>query len=332
MSLFIRALYLSERSMIEWNDVSRGAADMTTQGSHLLNFRLGLAVWAFKDWVGNFYPPKSQATNFLRLYSERMLAVEGNTTFYSVPSAAMVKRWVDNTHPTFRFCPKLPRAVTHEGPLMAHLPAALSFLKLMQGLGAGADAFGQTRLGPVMAQLPPSYSPAALKDLEDFLTAWPREVAPIALEVRHLGWFQEQPAAELSALLTRLGVGRVLLDTRAMYAWQDEGDVDPQLHSPRRKPRVPLLTVATADFVIVRYISHPHLLRNHDYLLGWVSQVNEWLVQGKQVYFFVHCPMEVASPEIARYFQAALEKSATVPVTPLPWNELAKPPAQLALF
>ncbi len=295
----------------------------------VLNFRLGLAVWAFKDWVGNFYPPKSQATNFLRLYGERMLAVEGNTTFYSVPSAEMVKRWADNTPPAFRFCPKLPRAVTHEGPLMAHLPAALSFLQLMQGLGTTPS---QTRLGPVMAQLPPSYSPAALKDLENFLTAWPRDVAPIAVEVRHLDWFQEQPAADLAALLTRLGVGRVLLDTRAMYAWQDEGDVDPQLHSPRRKPRVPLLMTATADFVIVRYISHPRLLRNHDYLLGWVSQVNEWLVQGKQVYFFVHCPMEVESPEIARYFQSALEKMATVSVPPLPWNKLDQPPDQLTLF
>jgi uncharacterized protein YecE (DUF72 family) len=301
----------------------------------MTDFRLGLAVWAFKDWVGNFYPPKSQATHFLRLYGERMLAVEGNTTFYSVPSAEMVKRWVENTPPAFRFCPKLPRAVTHEGPLMAHLPAALSFLERMQGLGAGAasaDSAGQTRLGPIMAQLPPSYSPAAIQDLENFLTAWPRQAAPIAVEVRHLEWFQARPAAELRALLTRLGVGRVLLDTRAMYAWQDEGDVDPQLHSPRRKPRVPLLMVATADFVIVRYISHPRLLRNHDYLSDWVSQVNEWLEAGKQVYFFVHCPMEVESPEIARYFQSALEKSATVPVPALPWNELTKPPDQLSLF
>ncbi|MEM8503383.1 MAG: hypothetical protein AAF716_09550, partial [Cyanobacteria bacterium P01_D01_bin.1] len=46
-----------------------------------LNFRMGCAVWAFKDWVGSFYPPKSQPANFLKLYGERMRAVEGNTTF-----------------------------------------------------------------------------------------------------------------------------------------------------------------------------------------------------------------------------------------------------------
>lgn len=289
----------------------------------LLNFRMGCAVWAFKDWVGNFYPPGSRAADFLPLYSERMLCVEGNTTFYSVPAPAMVQRWAEHTSDDFRFCPKLPRTVTHDGPLMAQLPVALSFLARMQGLGS--------RLGPLMAQLPPSYSPAAIDDLTSFLTAWPRQTAPIAVEVRHLDWFKAQPAAQLTALLTRLGVGRVLLDTRPIYAWEAEGDADPQILSNRRKPKVPLQPVVTADFAIVRYISHPRLLRNQDYLAGWVNQVNEWLKQGKQIYFFVHCPMEVESPAIARYFQTQLE-SAHVPVPPLPWNQLAQPPDQLTLF
>lgn len=287
------------------------------------SFRLGLAVWAFKDWVGRFYPPKSQATNFLQLYGERMLTVEGNTTFYSVPSADSVARWAQKTPATFRFCPKLPRAVTHEGPLMMHLPEALSFGELMQGLGE--------RLGPVMVQLPPSYSPALFKDLQSFLMAWPRQRVPIAVELRHLDWFRAETAIALNEMLSRLGVGRVLLDSRTMYAWENEGDVDPQLHSNRRKPKVPLQPVVTADFAIVRYISHPRLLRNQDYLAEWVKLVSQWLRQGKQVYFFVHCPREEESPAIARYFQQALE-DAGVPVSPMPWNELAQPPDQLSLF
>ncbi len=291
--------------------------------TRMLNFRVGCAVWAFKDWVGTFYPAKSQPTDFLKLYSERMLTVEGNTTFYSVPSAEMVQRWVDHTPPTFRFCPKLPRTITHEGPLMAHLPAALSFLKLMQGLG--------NRLGPVMAQLPPSYSPAAFDDLAAFLTAWPRQSAPIAVEVRHLDWFRQPQAERLMALLTQLGVGRVLLDSRIMYDWEKERDADPQLKSNRRKPKVPLQPEVTADFAIVRYISHPQLMKNHDYLARWVAQIGEWLAVGKQVYFFVHCPMEIESPMVARYFQEQLEM-AGVMVPPLPWMGLAQPPDQLSLF
>ena len=287
------------------------------------DFRMGCAVWAFKDWVGSFYPAGSRATDFLQLYGERLWTVEGNTTFYSVPAPEMLQRWVSHTPDGFRFCPKLPRTVTHEGALMAHLPEALDFLKLMQGLG--------DRLGPIMAQLPPVYSPASLSDLAEFLTAWPREEAPIAVEVRHIDWFNEKYTAQLNALLMRLGVGRVLLDTRSMYDWEGEGDVDPQLSSSRRKPEVPLQPVVTADYAIVRYISHPRLGRNHDYLASWVKRVNEWLAKGKRVYFFVHCPNEEESPAIAQYFQSELE-AANVPVPPLPWNQIAKPPDQLSLF
>ncbi|MEL7492844.1 MAG: DUF72 domain-containing protein [Cyanobacteria bacterium J06554_11] len=288
-----------------------------------LNFRIGCAVWAFKDWVGRFYPAKSQATNFLKLYGERMLTVEGNTTFYSVPSPQMVQRWAEQTPPDFRFCPKLPRTVTHDGLLMPHLPEALSFLQLMQGLGR--------RLGPVMVQLPPSYSPANFRDLAAFLEAWPRRIAPIAVEVRHLDWFKPVNAQRLKQRLTQLGVGRVLLDSRTMYAHEQHGEVDPQLHSNRRKPKVPLQPGVTADFAIVRYISHPKVLRNQDYLSEWVAWVGDWLAAGKQVYFFVHCPMEVESPSVAEYFQERLE-AENVPVPPLPWMHLAKPSEQLSLF
>lgn len=284
---------------------------------------MGCAVWACKDWVGNFYPPRSQATRFLQLYGERMLSVEGNTTFYAVPTPNIVKTWVQRTPAEFRFCPKLPRNITHDGPLMSHLPAALSFLELMQGLGS--------RLGPIMVQLPPSYSPAAINDLASFLTAWPRQQAPIAVEVRHLDWFKAAAVNQLTDLLERLGVGRILLDTRPVYAEESEGDIDPQLASNRRKPKVPLQPIITTEFSIIRYISHPQLMRNQDYLAEWVKQVNDWLIQGKRVYFFVHCPMEIESPVIARYFQACLE-AAHVLVPPLPWNQLAQPPDQLTLF
>lgn len=287
------------------------------------NFWLGCAVWAFKEWVGSFYPAGSRATDFLQLYSERLRTVEGNATFYSVPAPEIIQRWVDNTPEGFRFCPKLPRSVTHEGALAAHLSEALSFLDLMKGLG--------DRLGPIMVQLPPSYSPAFATDLAEFLTALTKLSVPLAVEVRHLDWFKPTNSARLNALLMRLGVGRVLLDSRPMYAWENEGDTDPQLHSNRRKPKVPLQPVVTADYAIVRYISHPKLLRNHDYLMGWVHQISTWINEGKQVYFFVHCPREEESPAIARYLQSQLEL-LDVPVPPLPWNQLDTPPDQLSLF
>ncbi|NER92987.1 MAG: DUF72 domain-containing protein, partial [Symploca sp. SIO1B1] len=51
-----------------------------------MSFFLGCAVWAYKGWIGEFYPPGSKAGEFLSLYCQRFTTVEGNTTFYSVPN------------------------------------------------------------------------------------------------------------------------------------------------------------------------------------------------------------------------------------------------------
>jgi uncharacterized protein YecE (DUF72 family) len=285
-------------------------------------FRLGCAVWACKDWTGEFFPPGSRASDYLKLYGERLTTVEGNTTFYSLPSPDMVKRWANETPEHFRFCPKIPRTISHEGALTPHLAKALDFLRLMQGLGI--------RLGPLLLQLPPSYSPASYEDLAAFLTAWPRAEAQIALEVRHLDWFKPADANRLNGLLTALGVGRILLDTRPIYEL-DSNEGDPQLRSERPKPRVPLQPEVTAAFSIVRYISHPECDRNNEYLAQWFEHFRHWLTQGTSIYMFVHCPIEAHSVTIAHRFQAMLEKAA-VEVPALPWNLLERPPEQLALF
>jgi uncharacterized protein YecE (DUF72 family) len=287
-----------------------------------LSFRLGCAVWACKDWMGEFFPPGTRASDYLRSYGERMTTVEGNTTFYSMPSPEMVKRWANETPEYFRFCPKLPRSVSHEGAIAPHLPAALDFLRLMQGL--------TNRLGPLLLQLPPSYSPASYDDLTAFLAAWPHQEAPLAVEVRHLDWFKPPSAKRLNDLLTDWKVGRILLDTRPIYELGDN-DSDPQLLSERRKPRVPLQPEVTAAFTIVRYISHPDIDRNDEYLAQWVEHFRQWLAQGTSIYMFVHCPIEARSVSIARRFQAMLEKAGVI-VPELPWNLLETPPEQLALF
>jgi uncharacterized protein YecE (DUF72 family) len=284
-----------------------------------MTFLIGCAVWAFKGWLGDFYPTGSRSRDFLSLYSRRFTTVEGNTTFYSMPDVATVQRWAETTPPGFEFCPKLPKSLTHEGRLAPALPGALRFLALMQGLG--------DRLGPLMLQLPPSYSPAQLADLTQFLQGWPIDQAALALEVRHIDWFREPHRHHLTELLTALQVGRVLLDTRPIYAAPDH----PQRHSERQKPNVPLQPQVTSDVSLIRFISHPNLDLNQPYLDEWVDLVDRWLQQGKRLYFFVHCPQEERSPTNARHFQHLLERHG-VEVPPLPWDTLNQPPTQLGLF
>ena len=284
-----------------------------------MNFRIGCAIWAYKNWVGDLFPAKSRSSDFLNLYSRRFTTVEGNTTFYSIPDAKTVSRWAEETPPGFEFCLKLPKSLTHNGLLEPSLSGALNFLEKMQGLG--------DRLGPLFLQLPPSYSPANFNDLTNFLKGWTESKAPLAVEVRHIDWFKEPHSSRLNALLEEFKVGRVLLDTRPIYNASD----DPQINSERRKPNVPLQPIATAPFSLIRFISHPDLEMNHAYLEEWVGLVDRWLQQGTRVYFFVHCPIEERSPGTARYFQHLLEKQNAL-VPPLPWDLVEPTPTQLNLF
>jgi uncharacterized protein YecE (DUF72 family) len=298
-----------------------------------VSFSLGCAVWAYKEWVGDFYPPKSKSSEFLKLYSQRFTAVEGNTTFYVTPNASALARWRAETTQGFKFCLKLPKEVTHHGLLAPRIAVANNFLAIASGLG--------DRLGPMFAQLPPSYGPDLFGDLEAFLTAWQQHQIPLALEVRHPAWFSEPHAINLERLLTRLGIGRVILDSRPVYDAIDDPlndphdpTNDPQLHSDRRKPKLPLDLSVTSSFSLIRYISHPDRAFNQTYLEAWVDCVATWLSQGTDVYFFVHCPQEARSPHNAHYFQQLLEARG-VPIPPLSWQftqPSALPATQLNLF
>jgi uncharacterized protein YecE (DUF72 family) len=286
-----------------------------------MNFYLGCAVWSHKDWVGELYPLKSQPRDFLSLYSRRFTTVEGNTTFYAIPSVETIQKWVEQTPPGFKFCPKLHRQITHQGLLTPHSSEAIAFLERISGLG--------DRLGTTFIQLPPSYSPENLADLTEFLTRCSASQLPLALEVRHLDWFKSEAGASLQALLTNLDISRVLLDTRPIYNCPD----DPQVASPRKKPQVPLQEIITSNTALVRFISHPDRQYNQAYLESWTIRLKHWLSQGKTVYFFVHCPQEVRSPGTAKYFHSLLQRDhANLNPNTLPWNEIERSPTQLSLF
>ncbi len=293
------------------------------------NYYTGCAVGAFRGWVGDLYPPGSKAGDFLQLYGDRMTAVEGNTTFYSMPGAKTIDRWAATMSPGFRFCPKLPRAFSHQGKLAPFVEASHRFLQTLAPLGH--------RLGPLFIQLPPTYSPEQLADLQNFLARWPQQ-QPIAVEVRHLDWFAEPYATRLNQMLTSLGVGRVLLDTRPIYDCINTPADDPQIGSERKKPRVPLQPEVTAPFTIIRYISHPDLAYNQTYFDEWVPRLRQWLTTGTEVYFFAHCPQEAKSPAVARAVYHQLQQ-AGVPLPELLWDRVERQraeedgsSAQLSLF
>ncbi|AKG20036.1 DUF72 domain-containing protein [Calothrix sp. 336/3] len=281
-----------------------------------MNFLIGCAVWAYKGWICELYPEGTPTADFLKLYSRRFTTVEGNTTFYAVPSAATVSRWVQETPANFQFCLKFPRNVTHQGKLQPHIPQALEFIHRVQPLGK--------RLGAIFAQLPPSYSPTLLEDLITFLTALPRQDVAIALEVRHPDWFTDNYTNQLTEILQKLGVGKVLLDSRPIYTPNNHSQIE------CRKPQLPVQFTLTAPFGLIRFISHPQPDINQPFMAEWVNQISLWLQQGKQIYFFVHCPTEERSPANAFHFQQLLQQNTPIP--PLPQYPDDSTPQQLSLW
>ena len=170
-----------------------------------MNLYTGCPIWSFKGWVGNFYPKGTKPSEFLREYAKRVTTIEGNTTFYAVPAQKTIEQWVAETPETFRFCPKVPKAISHEGKLMENVERARAFIDIMSQLG--------TRLGPMFLQLPPRYSPKLIGDLTAFLAQWPREMR-LAVEVRHLDWFDSPHDEALNQPLMEYNMARVTIDTR----------------------------------------------------------------------------------------------------------------------
>lgn len=281
-------------------------------------FYIGCPMWGYKEWAGSFFPARTPASDFLRLYSRRLNTVEGNTTFYALPSAETVRRWRQETPETFRFCPKVSRDISHAARLDERRDETLAFVERMRGLG--------TRLGPIFLQLPPAFGPAQLAQLQAFLDFWPREVR-LAVEMRHPDFFTQVHAAQLNELLGRYNVARVLMDTRPIRV----GSAKEQqvLQARERKPNLPLQIALTSDIAFVRYIGNPSMEMNERFLAEWARQLGQWLTQDITVYAFCHCPFEEHSPGICAELYKRV--AALVPLPPLP-EQTGTEPEQARLF
>ncbi len=278
-------------------------------------FYIGCPLWGYKAWVGTFFPPHTPANAFLRLYSRRLNVVEGNTTFYAIPSAEMVARWRQETPDSFRFCPKIARSISHDSLLSASKDATFAFVERLLGLGP--------RLGPIFLQLPPTFAPDRLEDLHSFLSFWPQDVR-LAVEVRHPDFFLAAQAEMLNRLLSSFHVARVIMDTRPIRV----GDAAEQqlLQTRERKPHLPVQIVSTTDFVFVRYIGHPRLEANIPFLEEWAQQLAHWLSEGKTLYVFCHCPFEEHSPSLCQELYRRVQA-----LTPLPPLAVSDPPEELSI-
>ena len=219
---------------------------------------IGTSGWSYNEWTGVFYP--NSATNKLSFYSKLYQTAEVDSTFYAYPSKGLVHGWARYTPDGFVFSVKLPRLLTHEKRLDVDHGVEVDLVRF---LGLLKPLMATGKLGPVLIQLPPSYSfQGDFGKLKGFLGAAPEDV-PFAVEFRHPSWLRE----EVWSYLRGRNVANVIVD----------------------EPLLPPDTVVTADFAFVRWHgkgSRPWY--NYRYstkeLEGWVPKVKEVTSRVKKTY------------------------------------------------
>jgi uncharacterized protein YecE (DUF72 family) len=239
---------------------------------------LGACGWSYADWEGTLYPEGIPSGSRLAEYAKYYATVEIDSTFYGTPRRSTVEKWREIVPEGFLFAAKVPQEVTHERNLVDTRSEVEGFVYTMQAL--------EDRLGPLLLQLPPSFTVEGMGVLEDFLSTLPRGPR-YAVEVRHRSWL----GSDLPALLREHGVALTLIDY----------------------PRMPRMEEATANFSYIRWLgdrrefpeghTHPKKDRDDD-LLWWARVVDRFLEEGRTVFAYANNHYQNYSPStLARFLE-----------------------------
>jgi uncharacterized protein YecE (DUF72 family) len=245
--------------------------------------RVGCSGWNYAHWRnGVFYPPRCAPRNWLRYYAKHFDTVEINMTFYRLPKAEAVARWVEETPLGFTFAVKVSRYVTHVKRLLdvpQHLPLLYERIQPL---------LDSPKLGPLLWQLPPTFKvdhdrlAHALEHLHDGRRH--------AFEFRHPSWFTEQTYV----LLREHNVALVIGDRPQVNEFQ--------AHE------------LTADFTFVRFHGGTRGVDgnySHRELDDWADRLEQWAGE-VDVFAYFNNDWEGYAIENALYSKERLGQPADV--------------------
>jgi len=255
----------------------RSAQVSRKQEEEKLQIYVGCAKWNRQD-LKNFYPRGTK--DELTYYASQFNSIELNATFYRLFPSEQYEKWRDKTPEGFKFFPKITNNISHLKRLIdSHLfiPEYVEHTLLL----------GE-KLGTVFLQMHNNFGPKNFDRVISFVEHWPSHV-PLAIEFRHTDWFNnEQVAQELYGLLEENNIANILVDTAG-----------------RRDIMHMRLTNNEA---FIRYVGANHQ-SDYSRLEEWIVRLEEWIEKGlKNIHFFIHQNLEVASPLLSAYFIEKLNK------------------------
>ncbi|WP_078083789.1 DUF72 domain-containing protein [Microbulbifer mangrovi] len=266
-----------------------------------LPYFLGCPQWQHPAWNSRL-PAGAKP---LERYSQVLNCVEGNTTFYATPTQAQCALWRSQVSSEFRFLLKFPRSVTHEHLMAPPGKMVQEFLEIVLPLN---DV-----LGPFLLQLPAAFGPQHLDNLWRFMDRLPSPFTS-TVEVRHPAFFQKGDAERvLNRGLRERNCARVCLDSRGLFA--AKADSPSIIDAQRKKPNVPVHLLPVDAPPVIRYIGHPDLDSNREYLAPWVERVASWIEQGVRPFVFIHMPDNGDALNLVTLWSTMLNER--LPETPL---------------
>jgi uncharacterized protein YecE (DUF72 family) len=211
---------------------------------------IGTQGWIYEGWEGPFYPRKTSSKDMLRLYSRIFNTVEIDSTFYAIPAKNTVTGWYERTPKDFKFCVKIISEITHKKRLRDVEQELESFLERIRLLGE--------KLGAILIQMPPDFTPAEFSSLRSFLTLLPQDLN-FAIEFRDSDWLKDDRfLEELKAYKVAVALG----DSR----WID------------RKLSLSLVEQPTSTFSYVRWLGPRELTDFSRVQIDRAEEMRLWAV------------------------------------------------------
>ena len=205
-----------------------------------------------------FPPPFENATR-LAYYASLLNSIEINSSFYKIPQAITIAKWVASVPENFKFTFKLWKGITHNKSFAFSEADVAAFLNAVKPAVA--------KKGCLLIQLPPSSGSEYILGLVELLKCIRKHDSihwNISVEFRNKTWYNEKTY-------------HILKNYNAALVIQDI----PKSGTP--------MVNHEAEFMYLRFHGPTGNYRDsysEDFLNEYSIYINDWLEQGKKVYVY----------------------------------------------
>jgi uncharacterized protein YecE (DUF72 family) len=234
-------------------------------------WHIGTSGWSYKHWKGLYYPEKMKPTDYLEYYSREFSCTEINTSFYHLPKETTVLGWVEKVPPTFLFCPKLSRFISHFKKLRDPAEGMQVYFNVFDAM--------EERLGPILVQLPGhlTFDEGVAKAFYQLLATTYKQY-DFSLEVRHTSWFSRQSLS----LMQEYGIGLVIAHSGKHFPYKEAVTA----------PHIYLRFHGPGDLYASKYTTVS--------LRAYARKCNRWLSEGHNLWIFFNNDVHGYALENAR--------------------------------